>query len=234
MYGSRCSARPRALYTNYLVLVLADAARAKWSGRLPGWFGPLHRKQIQTEPQPQPEPAPLALTLTSPSPSPSPQLVHASYLHRRHGHRLKFVLADPHATADFMRFFGLTAADAPTLVIHDTVREQKHLVKERLGSEAAKRFVNGFLDGGKAAAGATTGIRTRTRYNYGMCLLLDHLIKSLGNISYSTRRSSPVRLVFKRTPRSQSFLSPWRTTRACPEDSVKEGTGPDLLERGRV
>ena len=49
-----------------LVLVLADAARAKWSGRLPGWFGPLHRKQIQTEPQPQPEPAP------SPSPSPHP------------------------------------------------------------------------------------------------------------------------------------------------------------------
>ena len=97
----------------------------------------------------------LALTLTSPSPS--PQLVHAPYLHRRHGHRLKFVLADPHATADFMRFFGLTAADAPTLVIHDTVREQKHLLKERLGSEAAKRFVNGFLDGGKAAAGATTG-----------------------------------------------------------------------------
>ena len=67
------------------------------------------------------------------------------------------MLADPHATADFMRFFGLTAADAPTLVIHDTVREQKHVLKERLGSEAAKRFVNGFLDGGKAAAGATTG-----------------------------------------------------------------------------
>ena len=99
-----------------LIVVLADATRTKWGGRLPGWLGPLHR---------------------------------------RHGHRLKFVLADPHATADFMKFFGLTAADAPTLVIHDTVREQKHFLKEPMGSEAAKRFINGFLRGagGGAAAG---------------------------------------------------------------------------------
>ena len=47
-----------------LIVVLADAAKAKWSGRLPGWLGPLHRKG-------------------------------------KHGHRLKFVLADPQATADF-------------------------------------------------------------------------------------------------------------------------------------
>ena len=43
------------------------------------------------------------------------------------------------------------------VAVREPVREQKHLLKERLGSEAAKRFVNGFLDGGKAAAGATTG-----------------------------------------------------------------------------
>ena len=101
-----------------LIVVLADAAKAKWSGRLPGWLGPLHRKL---------------------------------------GHRLKFVLADPQATADFMKFFGLAAADAPTVVIHDTVREQKHFLKEPMGSEAVKRFVNGFLSGGKPAAGASTG-----------------------------------------------------------------------------
>ena len=39
------------------------------------------------------------------------------------------------------------------------VNEQKHFLKEPMGSEAVKRFVNGFLRGGKAAAGA------RTRYN---------------------------------------------------------------------
>ena len=67
------------------------------------------------------------------------------------------MLADPQATADFMKFFGLSAADAPTVVIHDTVREQKHFLKEPMGSEAVKRFVNGFLSGGKAAAGARAG-----------------------------------------------------------------------------
>jgi hypothetical protein len=46
-----------------LILVLADAAKAKWSGSLPGWLGPLHRKQ-NTNP---------ALALTpSPNPSPNP------------------------------------------------------------------------------------------------------------------------------------------------------------------
>ena len=66
-------------------------------------------------------------------------------LHRKHSAAFKFVLANPQRTADFMRFFGLTAADAPTVVIHDTVGEGKHRLQERMSKESVQRFVSGFL-----------------------------------------------------------------------------------------
>jgi hypothetical protein len=64
------------------------------------------------------------------------------------GHRLRVVVADPDTTLDFLKQFGLKAADAPTAAIHDTSRQAKYLIKERpLRKAALWRFVRGFLDG---------------------------------------------------------------------------------------
>ena len=79
----------------------------------------------------------------------------------RHGHRLRFVLADPARTADFLKFFGLAAADAPTVLIHDTVRELKLRLQQPMGSEAVKTFVGDFLRGaGGGTARTSAGARS--------------------------------------------------------------------------
>ena len=51
-----------------------------------------------------------------------------------------------------MRSFGLSAADAPTVAIHDTANgDAKHVLRERTGATlskaAVRRFINRFLYG---------------------------------------------------------------------------------------
>lgn len=66
--------------------------------------------------------------------------------------RLRFVLADPSTSADFLRSFDLSPADAPTIVIHDTANgDAKHVLREGTGATlskaAVRRFINRFLYG---------------------------------------------------------------------------------------
>ena len=69
-------------------------------------------------------------------------------LHERYEHALKFVLAEPNEAPDFLRQFGLTRRDAPTMVIHDTRRgDLKFRLHEPFGKESAFKFVQDFLEG---------------------------------------------------------------------------------------
>lgn len=61
---------------------------------------------------------------------------------------LKFSLADPDETADFLNAFSLSASTPATAVIHDTHHpngEKKHRLKGALNAESARRFIVDFL-----------------------------------------------------------------------------------------
>ena len=61
---------------------------------------------------------------------------------------VKVVFAEPSDTADFMRQFALTAADAPTAVIHDTSRNgRKYRMGGKLSRARAWKFVQDFIAG---------------------------------------------------------------------------------------
>ena len=76
-----------------------------------------------------------------------PKWLHA--LHEAHGASFKFVLSEPRETANFMKQFGLTMADVPTAVIHDTskggVGGPKYVLREKLRKASIWRFVDDFL-----------------------------------------------------------------------------------------
>ena len=80
-------------------------------------------------------------------------------LHHEFRHEIKFVLANPAKTADFLRVFGLSAADAPTVVIHDTARDGKHKLPEQMSKASVRRFVLRFL-GRPAPAAKPRAART--------------------------------------------------------------------------
>jgi hypothetical protein len=64
------------------------------------------------------------------------------------GRAVKFVLAEPSATPDFMNQFGLKTSDAPTMAIHDTRQgDHKFRMREPLSKAAAWAFVKDFLGG---------------------------------------------------------------------------------------
>ena len=64
------------------------------------------------------------------------------------GRAVKFVLAEPTATPDFMRQFGLRPSDAPTMVIHDMRQgDLKFRMRAPLTKEAAWAFLKDFLGG---------------------------------------------------------------------------------------
>ena len=75
-------------------------------------------------------------------------------LHAQFASRLRFVLVNPSSAADFLRAFGLSASDAPTLVIHQTAGgaaggEAKYRYRggAPLRKAAVWRFVQGFFYG---------------------------------------------------------------------------------------
>ena len=76
-----------------------------------------------------------------------PKWLHA--LHEARGASFKFVLSEPRETANFMKQFGLTMADVPTAVIHDTskggVGGPKYVLREKLRKASIWRFVDDFL-----------------------------------------------------------------------------------------
>ena len=76
-------------------------------------------------------------------------------LHAEYADRFKFVLADPGRTADFMRAFGISAADAPTAVIHDTDGgDAKHTLGEQMSRAAVRRFIAKFLQSRRQQQGS--------------------------------------------------------------------------------
>lgn len=77
-------------------------------------------------------------------------------LHAEYADTFKFVLADPRRTADFMRAFGISAADAPTAVIHDTAGgDTKHALGEQMSKAAVRRFIARFLQSKRGLGGRT-------------------------------------------------------------------------------
>ncbi|KAL1527467.1 hypothetical protein AB1Y20_016132 [Prymnesium parvum] len=81
-------------------------------------------------------------------------------LMQQHAGQLKFVLADPVKTPDFMRAFGLAISDTPTVVIHETHTEPegKHMLPpEQRGvagfrKKVVVKFISDFLEGRLAHA----------------------------------------------------------------------------------
>mmetsp|Transcript_9830 Transcript_9830/g.16341 ORF Transcript_9830/g.16341 Transcript_9830/m.16341 type:complete len:465 (-) Transcript_9830:373-1767(-) len=57
----------------------------------------------------------------------------------------KFVLADPRHTGDFMRVFGLSVADAPTVVIHDSKQDLKLKLSKPMYRASVRDFIKSFL-----------------------------------------------------------------------------------------
>lgn len=58
-------------------------------------------------------------------------------LMQQHAGQLKFVLADPVKTPDFMRAFGLAISDTPTVVIHEVDKTKPRMLRAGLSSQIA-------------------------------------------------------------------------------------------------
>ena len=69
--------------------------------------------------------------------------------HQKFERAFRFVLADPQKTADFMRTVGLTAADAPTVVIHDTHASVVRRLEKPMTSAAVWRLAEEWQRRGK-------------------------------------------------------------------------------------
>ena len=84
------------------------------------------------------------------------------------GADFKVVLADPSATADFLRAFSLSASDAPTVVIHDTAAgasnpEAKHRLPGGTATKLTKQRVWAFVDEFLVESGRRSGRRSGPR-----------------------------------------------------------------------
>jgi hypothetical protein len=103
-----------------LVLVLADRADARdWLAALPKWLPAFHQAAA-------PRHAPTAAHPPT----------RAAIASQEYEDVFKFVLADPRKAGDFMRTVGLTEADAPTVVIHDTHANVVRRLEKRMTKAA--------------------------------------------------------------------------------------------------
>lgn len=64
-------------------------------------------------------------------------------LHARYSHDFRFVMVDPNGSQNFMSQFNIRAADAPTVVLHDTLRgdTKRRLQSSSFTYKAVHRFV---------------------------------------------------------------------------------------------
>ena len=69
-------------------------------------------------------------------------------LHRLYGERLRFVLADPSNSMDFLNHMGIKPEDAPMVVLHDTARNdaKRFLPRDKVGGASGGKAVRAFID----------------------------------------------------------------------------------------
>lgn len=69
-------------------------------------------------------------------------------LHRLYGERLRFVLADPSNSLDFLNHMGIKPEDAPMVVLHDTARNdaKRFLPRDKVGGANGGKAVRAFID----------------------------------------------------------------------------------------
>ena len=69
-------------------------------------------------------------------------------LHRLYGERLRFVLADPSNSLNFLNHMGIKPEDAPMVVLHDTARNdaKRFLPRDKVGGANGGKAVRAFID----------------------------------------------------------------------------------------
>ena len=69
-------------------------------------------------------------------------------LGRLYGERIRFVLADPSNSLDFLNHMGIKPEDAPMVVLHDTARNdaKRFLPRDKVGGANGGKAVRAFID----------------------------------------------------------------------------------------
>jgi hypothetical protein len=69
-------------------------------------------------------------------------------LHRLYGERIRFVLADPSNSLNFLNHMGIKPEDAPMVVLHDTARNdaKRFLPRDKVGGANGGKAVRAFID----------------------------------------------------------------------------------------